>query len=202
MDKKLILALFGLGALWIVAILVIMPLYFLFHRSGIDQPVSTANATKLQKLASATYSSMDPVAMAATQTALALLGTVEPSETPAPEALKNWSPATNSDFMPRFIYDSNRWALTDINTLASLQTDCTVRMTGGHPLGRGWSTEESTFEAQGITFMVIVAKYEDVPRFATYSTKNGAVFEINSMMNDFQACQQAGESILKTVSLP
>jgi hypothetical protein len=162
---------------------------------------TTADEPTLAEPTSARDTDSSSVAMAATQTALALLGTAEPSETPAPEALKNWSPATNSDFMPRFIYDSNRWALTDINTLASLQTDCTVRLTGGHPLGRGWSTEESTFEAQSITFMVIVAKYEDVPRFATYSTKNGAVFEINSA-NDFRACLQAGERILKTISLP
>ncbi len=163
---------------------------------------TTAAESAIAASTSARDAGVDLVARAATQTALALLGTREPSETPAPEALKYWSPAINSDFMPRFTYDFNRWALSDMNTLASLQTDCTVRMTGGHPLGQGWSTEESTFEAQSIVFMVIVAKYEDVPRFATYSTKNGAVFEINSMMNDFSACQQAGESILKTISLP
>jgi hypothetical protein len=145
------------------------------------------------------------LAMFATQTAIVS------SHTPMPTLTflkllpnqKYWSPPVNDAFSPHFVYDTNQWALTDLRTLASLQQDgCTLRVAGGRGLGPGWTTEASFMQVNDHTFTTILAKYETVPEFMTYSLiESSMVFEI-AAPSEFEQCRRDGEVILKTMLIP
>lgn len=144
------------------------------------------------------YDPMEDLAMFGTQTAVAMLGRIVPAATLLPNQ-QYWSPLTNDSLSPYFTYDSTQWARTDVRTLASLQTSgCTLRVAGGHALGPGWTTQESSLQVADVPFITVLASYEGTPQFITYSLENGTVFEIASA-TDFTQCQQAGEAILKTM---
>ena len=145
-------------------------------------------------------SEMGVIEMAASQTALAEYVSPAPSATLRP-GLAYWYPASAGTTTLRFEYASKDWARTDVDTLASLQiAGCTLRRAGGHGLGPGWSTEETSLDAGNITFLVIVSKYKDVSQFVTYSGPDEIVFEIAGPV-PLDGCRQAGESILKSVSV-
>jgi hypothetical protein len=162
--------------------------------------LDTINYVDIAASVTALYADpMELVKMAASATAKALNVTPVPSLT-LPPGVREWQfPA--DDFSMRLVYDATRWARTDANTLASLQiTGCTLRQAGGRSLGPGWSTEETTFHTEMVSFLAILAKYEDTPKFKTYSAlPNGPVFEITSD-SEFERCMQDGESVLKSIS--
>jgi len=143
---------------------------------------------------------MGLIEVAASQTTSALLVSPTPTATLMP-GLKYWSPASTSHTGLRFLYDSTHWALTDAGTLASLEiSGCTLRLAGGHGLGPGWSTEETTFATGSVSFLKIVSKFQDQAQFVTYSGPDQVVFEITAPgLQD--SCIQAGESIIKSVTV-
>jgi hypothetical protein len=167
--------------------------------------------------ATPTLDQMDIVRKAASQTAAALpnpmrvleaaasataaaLTEAAPTATLLP-SMRYWVPPAADGFLPRFTYDSTQWALTDANTLASLQiSGCTLRRAGGRALGPDWSTEASSLQAGDVSFLTILAKYQGKSQFITYSAPNGAVFEVASA-SDFEKCEQGGESVLKSLTL-
>lgn len=145
---------------------------------------------------------MEAIALFGTQTAEAMNHTPAPTITIALDQ-KYWTPAANKDVSLYFTYNTTHWELTDLRTLASLQiAGCTLRLAGGHALGPGWSTEESSLQAGETVFTTILAKYDTVPQFITYSLiENDVVFEITASV-DFEACRAGGEIVLKTLIVP
>jgi len=160
-----------------------------------EEPPSSDDAT-------ATFDPMVIVQMIATQTAAASRVTPAPGATLAPGA-KYWTPPATDQFAPRFTYNSAQWTLKDPSTLANLQIkDCTLSqsLSPRHESGSSWTTEQSLFQAGDFSFLIILTKKQGAPQFITFYAPNGTAFEIASA-SDFAKCQQAGESVLKSLSL-